>query len=136
MKGQTCLKPMGPMKPPHSEAQPPHSEAQPPHYVALGWQPAHACGCMSLWQMIFGAFIGRMHFFGTFLINLINVYHQLQWQRNLPFPGLWTKGQNLLLGAVFGWDHQSKLHTLGRTQLWGQAHWQGGMLAAQRRKFP
>ena len=40
---------------------------------ALGWQPAHACGCMWLQQMILGAFIGRLHFFCTFLINLINL---------------------------------------------------------------
>ena len=58
----------------NSGAQPPVSEAKIENFKsALGWQPAHACGCMWLWQMIFGAFIGRMHFFGTFLINLINL---------------------------------------------------------------
>ena len=43
---------------------------------------------------------------------------------------------SLLLGAVLGWNQQPKAHTLGRTQLWGQANWQSGMLAAQRGKFP
>ena len=28
-----------------------------------------------------------------------------------------AKGQNLLLGAVLGWNQQPKAHTLGRTQL-------------------
>ena len=74
MKGQTCLKPMGPMGAANFEAQLADSEAKVENFKsALGWQPAHACGCMWLWQMIFGAFIGRMHFFGTFLINLINL---------------------------------------------------------------
>ena len=74
MKGQTCLKPMGPMEAANFEAQLADSESKVENFKsALGWQPAHACGCMWLWQMIFGAFIGRMHFFGTFLINLINL---------------------------------------------------------------
>ena len=74
MKGQTCLKPMGPMEASNFEAQLSDSESKVENFKsALGWQPAHACGCMWLWQMIFGAFIGRMHFFGTFLINLINL---------------------------------------------------------------
>ena len=73
-KGQTCLKPMGPMEPSNSEAQLSDSEAYVENYKsALGWQPAHACGCMWLWQIILGAFIGRLDFFCTFLINLINL---------------------------------------------------------------
>ena len=66
--------PWGPWWPADSEAQLADSESKVENFKsALGWQPAHACGCMWLWQMIFGAFIGRMHFFGTFLINLINL---------------------------------------------------------------
>ena len=138
MKGQKASSPWGPWRPPVFEAQPLVSEAKVENFKsALGWQLAHACGCMWLWQMILDAFIGRMHFFCIFLINLINLSSvAMATELNLPFPGPWTKGQNLLLGAVLGWNQQPKAHTLGRTQLWGQANWQSGMLAAQRRKFP
>ena len=66
--------PWGPWRPSDSEAQLSDSEANVENFKsALGWQPAHACGCMWLWQMILGAFIGRLDFFCTFLINLINL---------------------------------------------------------------
>ncbi len=65
--------PWGPWGASNSEAQLCDSEAKVENFKsALGWQPAHACGCMWFQQMILGAFIGRLHFFCTFLINLIN----------------------------------------------------------------
>ena len=68
---------------------------------ALGWQPAHACGCMWLWQMIFGAFIGRMHFFCTFLINLINLSSAaMATEKAISRP--MAQRPELALGCCFG----------------------------------
>ena len=47
--------------------------------------------------------------------------HQLQWQRNLPFPGPWPKGWNLLLGAFLGGATSPSctlLHTVDSNPEW------------------
>ena len=66
--------PWGPWWPADSEAQLADSEANVENFKGVfGWPPAHACGCMQLQQIVLGAFIGRLLFFCTFLINLINL---------------------------------------------------------------
>ena len=68
---------------------------------ALGWQPAHACGCMWLWQMILGAFIGRLVFFCTFLINLINLSSAaMATEKAISRP--MAQRQQLAFGCCFG----------------------------------
>ena len=66
--------PWGPQWPPNSEAQLPDSEAKVENFKSVfGWSPAHACGCNYMQPMFLGAFIGRLHVFCTFLMNLINL---------------------------------------------------------------
>ena len=66
--------PWGPWRPADSEAQLADSEANVEIFKrALKWPLAHACGCMQLQQTVLGAFVGRLHVFCTFLINLINL---------------------------------------------------------------
>ena len=94
--------------------------------------------CMWLHVVVANDF-GCIHWPVDFFLHIFNKFNKFITSCNgngiCHFQAHGPKA-NLLLGAVLGWDHQPKLHTLGRTQLRGQAHWQGGMLAAQRKKFP